>query len=99
MSTFQAIVVRPLGTSVEKKGRKVDLKVWMPPVLSDVDIKNLSALQQAYDGQLEIAPKPHQGRALIIHGIIAYSRDSIRNAALKLAADVQKHLGIPTTIQ
>lgn len=99
MSNFQAIVVRPsLPQRLGRNGHKTELKVWMPPS-GDLPIEKLDALQAAYAGALEIVPEAREGRLLIIQRHISFSHKSVQKVARKLAAQVQIHLGIPTTVQ
>ena len=99
MNNFQAIVVRPtLPQNIGRNGQKTSLKVWMPPS-GDISIERLEALQGAYGHELEVVPKPREGRVLIIQEIHAYSGQGVRRAALKLAGEIQNHLGVHTTIQ
>lgn len=101
MSNFQAVVVRPSlprGFGKDSKGRKVSLKVWVPSI-GPVTLKKLEALQSAFGENLEIVPEVRQGQAVIIQRLLTCSREGIRISARKLAYEVQKHLGIPTTVQ
>lgn len=100
MSTnFQAIVVRPsLPRAFGKDGLDAQLKVWMPPV-GNLDLTRLEALQGAFRDELEIVPKAREGRVLIIQKIHAFAGNQVTNAARKLAFEIDRHLGIPATIQ
>jgi len=100
MSNFQAVVIRPnISRDFGKKGRQLKLRVWIPPIAGDIGIEKFEALQGVYQERLEIVAKPALGRALIILNFLACSSAGVRRTALKLAADIQKHLGVPTTIQ
>lgn len=96
-SSFDAIVVSSKVHAINPQGEKVVIAGWMADSTRHLPAAGFAALQEAYDGALEIV----NGRSqILVHVVItAFSSKHVREQLRTMASRIREHLSIVATVQ
>ena len=79
-----------------KSGTPIELVAFLPREAETLDLKQLEALQQAYDGGLDI--EHENGRVIVGRKVLVYAPADVTRETERLRRSLLTHLGLEAGI-